>query len=122
MTLEPLGTKQTPYGFQLTWVSTEAYCSKLLVFERQGAHTDLIFHRLRTKSWFINAGEFEVTYIDVSNGSKVVQQLTESNSVTFDVLSPHRVSLLSPNGVICEVSTADYQEDRYMLEQTQEST
>jgi len=85
------------------------------VFERAGAKTSLVFHKEKTKSWFVNAGKFRVTFIDVSTGEMKHSELGEGQTADFGQLGPHQVEALVPNSMIFEVGTADYVEDRFRL-------
>jgi len=75
----------------------------------------LVFHKEKTKSWFVNAGKFKVTYIDVSSGEIKQSELSEGQTAEFAQLGPHQIEALMPNSVIFEVGTADYVEDRFRL-------
>jgi mannose-6-phosphate isomerase-like protein (cupin superfamily) len=115
MNLQNLGKNDKGWGYEIVWSNNEKYCGKLLVFERSGAKTSLVFHKEKIKSWFINAGKFKVTYIDIQTGETKETILSEGQTADFGPLGPHRVESLEPNSVIFEVGTADYPEDRYRL-------
>jgi streptogramin lyase len=85
------------------------------VFENAGAKTSLVFHKEKNKSWFVNAGKFKITYIDVSNGEIKQSELGEGQTADFAQLGPHQVEALLPGSIIFEVGTADYIEDRFRL-------
>jgi mannose-6-phosphate isomerase-like protein (cupin superfamily) len=115
MTLQPLGKVDKGWGFEIVWANNEKYSAKLLIFERAGAKTSLVFHKEKYKSWFINAGKFRVTYIDVATGETKEAILEEGKTADFGALGPHQIEALVANSVIFEVSTADYMEDRFRL-------
>ena len=115
MNLQPLGKIDKGWGFELVFANTDKYCGKLLVFERVGAKTSLVFHKEKAKSWFVNAGKFKVTYIDVATGEMKQSELAEGQTADFGELGPHQVEALVPNSIIFEVGTADYVEDRFRL-------
>ena len=115
MNLQPLGKVDKGWGFEIVFANNDKYCGKLLVFERAGAKTSLVFHKEKTKSWFVNAGKFKVRYIDVSTGEIKEAVLEEGKTADFGPLGPHQVEALVAGSIIFEVGTADYAEDRFRL-------
>jgi hypothetical protein len=115
MNLQQPGKVDKGWGFEIVFASNDKYCGKLLVFEKIGAKTSLVFHKEKIKSWFVNAGKFKVTYIDVSSGEIKQSELSEGQTAEFAQLGPHQIEALMPNSVIFEVGTADYVEDRFRL-------
>jgi hypothetical protein len=125
MNLQTIGQVKKGWGFEIIFANNDKYCGKLLVFERVGAKTSLVFHKEKVKSWFVNAGKFKVTYIDVSTGEMKQSELSEGQTADFGQLGPHQVEALVANSIIFEVGTSDYVEDRFRLApgdtQTQQS-
>ena len=115
MTQRLEGKVDKGWGYEIVWANSENYCGKLLVFERAGAKTSLVFHKGKKKSWFVNAGKFKVRFIDISTGEAKEATLEEGQTADFGELSPHQVEALVPNSIIFEVGTADYIEDRFRL-------
>jgi hypothetical protein len=115
MNLQQLGKIDKGWGFEIIFANNDKYCGKLLVFERAGAKTSLVFHKEKRKSWFVNAGKFKVTYIDVATGEPKEAVLEEGKTADFAELGPHQIEALAPNSIIFEVGTADYVEDRFRL-------
>jgi hypothetical protein len=115
MNLQQSGKVDKGWGFEIVFANNGSYCGKLLVFERAGAKTSLVFHKEKRKSWFVNAGKFRVRYIDIASGDMKEVVLEEGKTVDFAELSPHQVEALAPNSIIFEVGTADYVEDRFRL-------
>lgn len=115
MNLQTLGKVDKGWGYEIVFANNEKYCGKLLVFERVGARTSLVFHKEKSKSWFINAGKFKIRYIDINTGQTQEVLLEEGKTVDFGQLSPHQVEAVLPNSIILEVGTADYVEDRFRL-------
>jgi mannose-6-phosphate isomerase-like protein (cupin superfamily) len=115
MTLQNTGKVDKGWGFELVFANNDKYCGKLLIFEKAGAKTSLVFHKEKVKSWFINAGRFKVTFIDVSTGEIKQSELTEGQTADFGPLGPHQIEALVDNSMIFEVGTADYIEDRFRL-------
>jgi hypothetical protein len=115
MNLQQLGKIDKGWGFEIIFANNDRYCGKLLVFERAGAKTSLVFHKEKRKSWFVNAGKFRVKYIDVVTGELKEAVLEEGKTADFAELGPHQIEALTPNSIIFEVGTADYVEDRFRL-------
>jgi len=115
MNLQQLGKIDKGWGFEIIFANNDKYCGKLLVFERAGAKTSLVFHKEKRKSWFVNAGKFKVKYIDVATGEVKEAILEEGKTADFAELGPHQIESLAPNSIIFEVGTADYVEDRFRL-------
>ena len=115
MNLQQLGKVNKGWGFEIIFANNDKYCGKLLVFERAGAKTSLVFHKEKYKSWFINAGKFKVTYIDVATVEVKEALLDEGKTADFGALGPHQIEALVAGSVIFEVGTADYIEDRFRL-------
>jgi mannose-6-phosphate isomerase-like protein (cupin superfamily) len=126
MNLQTLGKVDKGWGYEIVWANNDKYCGKLLVFGQAGAKTSLVFHKDRAKSWFVNAGKFKVSYIDVSTGEMKQSEIGEGQTADFGQLGPHQVEALVANSIIFEVGTGDYVEDRFRLApgdtQTKQST
>ena len=115
MTLQTLGKIDKGWGFELVFANNDKYCGKLLVFDRVGAKTSLVFHKEKAKSWFVNAGKFKISYIDVSTGEMKQSEISEGQTADFGQLGPHQVEALIANSIIFEVGTSDQVEDRFRL-------
>lgn len=115
MNIQPLGKIDKGWGYEIVWANNDRYCAKMLVFERAGAKTSLVFHKEKTKSWFVNAGKFKVRFIDINTGEIKEAVLEEGKTAEFSPLGPHQLESLVPNSIILEVSTTDYIEDRFRL-------
>lgn len=115
MNLQQPGKVDKGWGFEIVWANNDRYCGKLLVFDRVGAKTSMVFHKEKAKSWFINAGRFKLTYIDINTGEINEGFLEEGKTVDFGPLGPHQVEALAEGSIIFEVSTSDYVEDRFRL-------
>lgn len=115
MTPQPTGKVDKGWGYEIVWVNNDRYSGKLLVFEHEGSKTSLVFHRHRSKSWFVNAGKFKITFVDVTTGETKSAELGEGQTVDLGELGPHQVEALAPGSIIFEVGSTDYIEDRYRL-------
>jgi streptogramin lyase len=115
MNLQTIGKVDKGWGFELVFANNEKYAGKLLVFERAGSKTSMVFHREKHKSWFINSGKFKITLIDITSGQVKESYLQEGQTADFGALGPHQIEALVDNSIIFEVGTADYIEDRFRL-------
>ena len=115
MTTQELGKIDKGWGFEIVWSNNEKYCGKLLVFEKAGAKTSLVFHKDRKKSWFINAGRFKMRYVDVTTGELKEAILEEGKTADIGELTPHQLEALVDGSIIFEVGTSDVIEDRFRL-------
>jgi hypothetical protein len=115
MNLQQIGKVEKGWGFEVVWANNDKYCGKLLVFTKAGAKTSLVFHKDKLKSWFVNAGKFKISYIDIATGELKQAILEEGKTADFGDHSPHQLEALEPNSIIFEVGTPDYLEDRYRL-------
>jgi hypothetical protein len=115
MNLQAPGKVDKGWGFEIVFANNEHYCGKLLVFNYAGAKTSMVFHKIKSKSWFVNAGKLKITFIDVSTGQVKEAVLEEGQTADFGPLSPHQLEALVDNCIIFEVGTGDYVEDRFRL-------
>jgi len=115
MNIQPQGKVDKGWGYEIVWANNDRYCGKLLVFEKVGAKTSLLFHKKKAKSWFINTGKVKVSYIDVATGQLHEAVLEEGQTADFAELSPHQVECLEANTIIFEVGSTDEIEDRFRL-------
>jgi len=111
MTMQSQGKLDRDWGFEVIWANNERYCGKMLVFKSAGAKTNLFLHKEKRKSWFINAGKFKLTFIDIKTGVINETTLEEGRTVDLAELSPHQVEALVDGSMIFEVSTTDHIED-----------
>ena len=112
--MTPQGKIDKGWGYEIVWANNSKYCGKILIFEQIGAKTSLVLHKEKTKSWFVNAGKFKLTYIDPTTGIMHQSILEEGKTCDLGELSPHQLEALEPNSMIFEVGTTDL-EDRIRL-------
>jgi len=115
MTLMPQGKEDRSWGYEITWSSNEEYSGKILVFNKQGAKTPMMIHKNRKKSWFINAGNFKIIFIDIKTGQQREVLIQEGKTVDIGEMSPHSVELISQSGVIFEAGSPDHIDDQFLL-------
>ena len=116
MKLKNTGKHDHNWGIEINWTNSENYSGKLLVFPKAGAKTDLIVHKNRRKSWFVNAGKFKISLIDVKTGQLKETILEEGKIADLSEMSPHRLEAMEPNSIIFEVGTADDTTDTFILD------
>jgi len=106
---------ETKYGYDLVWADTEWYYSKIMVFAHAGNKTPITFHKEVNKSWFVNAGSFKVTWIDVTDGKLYEKEINEG--VVFHISSHMPVGLeaLEDNASITQVSNKSDKDDACFL-------
>lgn len=107
--------KQTDFGYQVTWADNEFYSSKILIFEKEGSKTSLHFHKNIHKTWFVNAGKFEVQWLNTDDGKPYAQELPEGAVFVVPPLMPVTLKSLAPNSAMAETSNKNDQEDFYRL-------
>ena len=115
MEIAPTGKINKDWGYEIVWASNEFYCGKILVFEKVGAKTTVVIHKDRKKSWFVNAGRFQILFTDVKTGKSASAILEEGKTVDIAEMSPHSIEALAPNSMIFEVGTPDNLADYFRL-------
>jgi mannose-6-phosphate isomerase len=109
-----------PWGHELLWAVTDAYCGKLL-FVRAGESLSLQFHRVKDEAWYVQTGRAEVEIGAV--GEAVLAREVVGPGAAFH-LAPgtvHRVRAIEDTTIL-EVSTPQLDdvvrlEDRYGREE-----
>lgn len=115
METQPLGKVDKGWGYEVVWANNDKYSGKILIFERSGATTSLLFHREKTKSWFVNSGSIRLHYVDVSTAEMKEIFLHEGSNFTIEPLIPHRLESITPTSIVFEVGTTDFIDDRYRI-------
>jgi mannose-6-phosphate isomerase len=113
--IEPTKVEK-PWGYELIWALTDAYCGKIL-FVKAGESLSLQFHREKDESWLIHSGRAELEM--GAPGDKMPSSEIVGPGAAFR-LRPgtiHRVKALEDTTII-EVSTPQLEdvvrlEDRY---------
>ena len=103
------------WGYELIWATTEKYCGKILCFEQVGAKFSMHFHKDKDETWFVNAGQFSLRYIDTKTAELKQVLLKEGDTWHNPPLQPHQLIAMQPNSMIFEVSTVDSVEDNYRI-------
>lgn len=95
------------WGYELVFANSDRYSGKLLVFERAGAETSMMFHKTAQKSWFVSEGSFKLSYIEAATGRVFESTLEKGGIVHLTNLSPHRLEALEDNSIIFETGSGD---------------
>ena len=103
------------WGYEIIWATNDKYCGKIMCFENPGAKFSMHFHREKEETWFVNAGQFMLKYIDTKTAENKEQLLKQGDVWHNPPLQPHQLIAMQPNSIIFEVSTADSVEDNYRI-------
>lgn len=104
-----------PWGYEIRWTNTSDYASKIVVFEKAGSKSDMIFHKEGKKSWFINEGAFKVRWIDTSNGMLNEKELRQGDVWDIIEMQPHSLESVYPNSSLTEVNNSIQENDQYTI-------
>jgi len=115
MKLTPQGKLTRSWGYEVVWSSTEHYCGKMLIFDKAGATCPMMIHKVKRKSWFVNAGRFKMTYTNVITGETQEAVIEEGKTIDIAEMSPHKLEALVANSIIFEVGMPDNMEDQFRL-------
>lgn len=116
MKIVPQGQRKTDWGMELNWASNDSFAGKLLVFELPNKKTAMMIHKSRRKSWFVNAGQFKITFVDIKTGQAREQIIKEGNTIDIAEMTPHQLESLDHNSIIFEAGTPDYEDDQFRLD------
>ena len=112
-----------PWGYELIWALTEAYCGKVL-FVRAGESLSLQFHRVKDESWYVQSGRAELQVGAAGEAVLSTEVLAAGGALRFPPGTVHRVKALEDTTIL-EVSTPQIDdvvrlEDSYGREGTTE--
>ena len=103
------------WGYEIIWATNDKYCGKIMCFENPGSKFSMHFLREKEETWFVNAGQFMLKYIDTKTAEHKEQLLKQGDVWHNPPLQPHQLIAMQPNSIIFEVSTADSVEDNYRI-------
>lgn len=115
MTERKKGLVEYSWGYELIWATNDKYCGKIICFTNAKARSPMQFHKDKEKTWFINAGQFMLRYIDTETAELKEMFLREGDVWVCPPLRPHQLEAMQPNSLIFEVSTPDDEKDNYKL-------
>ena len=113
-----------PWGYELIWALTDAYCGKLL-FVRAGESLSLQFHKEKDESWYVQSGRAKLELGKAGQGVLDEEVISAGAAFHYEPGTVHRVSALEDTTIL-EVSTPHLDdvvrlEDRYGREGTSEA-
>jgi mannose-6-phosphate isomerase-like protein (cupin superfamily) len=107
--------EKTNYGYNITWIETEEYTSKILVFEAARAKIPVHFHKLTTKSWFVNSGSFKIAWIDTKDGQLYEKEFGEGTVFHVPPCTPCGLEAIVDNSSISQTSNLNDPADYFVL-------
>jgi len=102
------------WGYELWIHNTEAYCGKLLVFNKDSKFS-MHYHLLKEETWYISKGEFEYYWIDTEKATEQKEILSEGDIIHLKQGQPHQLKALTQDATVFEVSTQHFDEDSYRV-------
>jgi len=94
---------EKPWGHELIWALTDAYCGKLLVVAA-GHSLSLQFHREKDESWLVQSGRIRLELGDAGEGPLKEEVVAAGAAFHFAPGTVHRVTALEDTTIL-EVST-----------------
>jgi mannose-6-phosphate isomerase len=112
---------EKPWGYELIWALSEAYCGKIL-FVRAGHSLSLQFHREKDESWLIQSGRVKLELGAVGESLLKEEVVGPGSAFRYRPGTVHRVTAIEDTTIL-EVSTPQLDdvvrlEDRYGREGT----
>ena len=103
------------WGHELIFHNTDEFCGKLLVFPKPGKSFSMHYHMLKNEAWYVQAGSFEFEWIDIEKGQRHRQMLHPGQCVEINRGQPHRLTSMTSDSIIFEVSTQHFDSDSYRI-------
>jgi mannose-6-phosphate isomerase-like protein (cupin superfamily) len=94
---------EKPWGYELIWALTDAYCGKVL-FVRAGHALSLQFHREKDESWLVQAGRAKLELGDAGQAALAEEVVGPGYAFHYRPGTVHRVTALEDTTIL-EVST-----------------
>jgi mannose-6-phosphate isomerase len=94
---------EKPWGHELIWALTDAYCGKLL-FVKAGHSLSLQFHREKDEAWLIHAGRAKLELGEVGNKVLKAEVVGPGAAFHYKPGTVHRVTAIEDTTIL-EVST-----------------
>jgi mannose-6-phosphate isomerase len=92
-----------PWGYELIWALTDAYCGKLL-FVRAGQALSLQFHRQKDESWYLLEGRAAIEMAAAGETVPASEIVKPGAAFRIEPGTVHRVRALEDTTIL-EVST-----------------
>jgi len=94
---------EKPWGYELIWALTDAYCGKVL-FVRAGQALSLQFHREKDESWLVQSGRAKLELGDAGQAALAEEVVGPGYAFHYRPGTVHRVTALEDTTIL-EVST-----------------
>jgi mannose-6-phosphate isomerase-like protein (cupin superfamily) len=94
---------EKPWGYELIWALTDAYCGKLL-FVKAGHSLSLQFHNEKDESWLVQAGRAKVELGEAGMSVLNEEVVGAGAAFRFEPGTVHRVTAIEDTTIL-EVST-----------------
>lgn len=101
------------WGREIWYVNNDKYCFKRLEF-REGGRSSLHFHQLKTETWIVEFGIFEIIWLDLKNGQEWMTTFVANDVIHVPNYTPHRITAKT-QGTILEISTPHKDSDSYRV-------
>ncbi len=101
------------WGEEVWLVNNELYCGKLLKFNAGATFSDH-YHKVKTETWYVLEGEFELRHYDLTNADRLVSKLGPGDVAHIPPSTPHQLVALTPATII-EISTTHDEADSYRI-------
>jgi hypothetical protein len=70
---------------------------------------------MKTETWYVSKGEFELRHIDTDKAELKIEKLVEGMIIEVEKGSPHQLLALTELAEIFECSTMHYDYDSYRI-------
>ncbi len=94
---------EKPWGHELIWALSEAYCGKVL-FVKAGCALSLQFHREKEESWLVQSGKAKLELGDAGEAVLNEEVVVAGQAFHYRPGTVHRVTALEDTTIL-EVST-----------------
>jgi mannose-6-phosphate isomerase-like protein (cupin superfamily) len=92
-----------PWGYELIWALTDAYCGKLL-HVKAGHSLSLQFHRLKDEAWYVQRGSARLELGAVGDAVLMEETIGPGDAFHYTPGTVHRVTAIEDTDIL-EVST-----------------
>jgi mannose-6-phosphate isomerase len=92
-----------PWGYELIWALTEAYCGKVL-FVKAGHSLSLQYHVEKDESWLVQSGRAKVELGTTEDAELTEAILEQGDTLHYSPGTVHRVTAIEDTTIL-EVST-----------------
>jgi hypothetical protein len=106
--------KKYTWGYEILWANQDDYAGKVKIFEKP-EKTEMVFHKNKSLTYFVNQGTFNIKWIDTSTGKVYEQNLPEGGVKTIEPLTPYTIECTSKTGSLSEVNNGEKTNDTFYL-------